>query len=196
MKKIMLVTAMVSTMAMAGGNVSPVIEVGTQNKDFYVGGALTAVQTYVNGDSDWFNDTLTTETGGGAQFQAGYTFYRNNAFTASVEGRVQKTFWNYGTDEFEFDGDTALLTYSVLAKPQYNFDDIGVYGLAGYGASRITDNGFKERQNGFVWGLGANYALTDEVELFADYVVNPAFEEDGFKDIENDVIAFGVNYRF
>ena len=194
----MIMMALVAsmTMAFAGGDIAPAVEVEVAPvaKNFYVGGALTAQQTYLNGTSDWFNDTITSETGYGAQAQVGYVFFRSGDFSTAIEGRVAKTLYGYGIDEFELDGDTALLTYSALIKPQYNFGEFGVYGLVGYGTSKVTDSGFSARANDVVWGGGANYALGDTWEVFADYTVNPAFED--VVNVENDVIAVGVNYKF
>ena len=192
------VTAAVAamTVAFAGGDVTPieVVEVTPAN-NFYVGGALTATQTYVNGESNWFSDTDSAETGYGFGAQAGYTFYRCGAFEAALEGRIQKTFWDYGIKGWE-DNSEELTTYSALIKPQYNFDEFGVYGLVGYGASKFEIGDFKVRENGLVYGAGAQYAINDSWAVFGDYTVNPAFEVEGFKDIENDVVAIGVNYKF
>jgi len=197
LKGILVALMATMTMAIAGGDIAPVVEVEVAPvaKNFYVGGALTAQQTYVKGESDWFNDTVLSETGYGAQAQIGYVFFRSGDFSTAIEGRVAKTLYNYGIDEFSFDGDTSLLTYSALIKPQYNFGEFGVYGLVGYGTSKLNDSGYTARKNDIVWGGGANYALGDTWEVFADYTVNPAF--DGVvEDVENDVIAVGVNYKF
>ena len=197
MTKFMVAAVAAMTVAFAGGDIAPIetpVEISAPAKNFYVGGGLTAVQTYVNGQADWFNDTITSETGYGAQAQVGYVFYRTGAFSSAIEGRVAKTFYGYGIDEFELDGDTALLTYSALIKPQYNFGDFGVYGLVGYGTSKVTDSGFSVRENDVVYGGGVNYLVTDSFEVFADYTVNPAFED--VVNVENDVMVVGVNYKF
>jgi len=198
LKTILVALMATMTMAMAGGNIVPVqtIEVAPVTKDFYVGGAITAVQTYENGSSNWFSDTLSSETGYGIQGQVGYVVYRSGDFSTAIEGRVGKTVGNYGMDEFDFDGDVSLLTYSALVKPQYNFGDFGVYALVGYGTSKFTDGDFTARENGLVWGGGAEYAINDTWAVFADYTVNPVFEDAGYPDIENDIMALGVNYKF
>jgi len=199
MKKLTLSLAAIfamGTFAVAGGDIAPVIEVAqpvvTAN-DFYVGGSITASQVYVNGQSDWFNDTVDAETGYGLGIVAGYTFYRADAFSASIEGRANGTLWEFGEDADDAD----ILSYSALIKPQYNVTpEIGLYGLAGYGASKLTVGDESIRENGFVYGAGVEYAFTDAVAVTLDYVVNPAFTEDGFEDVENDTISLGVNYRF
>jgi len=199
MKKIILALAAFTTLGFAGGNIAPIdapVAVIPTTNDFYVGGQLTAVQTYVNGQSDWFDDGLDAETGYGFGIQAGYVFYRTGDFSTAIEGRVSKTFWNYGMDGFQVDGSDSLLTYSLLLKPQYNFGDFGVYGLVGYGKSKFESGSFSVQDNDIVWGGGANYAINDTWEIFADYTVNPSFEEDAIEDIENDIIAIGVNYKF
>ena len=180
--------AVLATSAIAG----PAVEVVAPTKDFYIGGGIAAYTNYVDGQKDFFDDTADSEISGGLEAKAGYVFYRAGDFSAAIEGRVQDTMWSY----FPTDANVDLLTYSVLVKPQYNFGDFGVYALAGYGASKISDDYDSYRETGFVWGGGANYAVTDFVEVFVDYTVNPAFKEDGYEDIENDVIALGVNYKF
>ena len=133
----LMALAAMSTMAIAGGDVAEVVEVAqpVDTKDFYVGGAITGSQVYVNGQSDWFNDTVDAETGYGLGIVAGYTFYRADEFTASVEGRANGSLWEFGEDADDAD----ILSYSVLIKPQYNVtSEIGLYGLVGYGASKLT----------------------------------------------------------
>ena len=196
MKKFLMAIMLSATALFAGGDIAPVEQpIVTDIKPYYVGVGVTAVQTYVNGQSKWFTDNDMAETGGGLALNVGYVVYSADAFTASVEGRVNKTAWNYYSEDFNVDGDVSLLTYSALVKPQYNFGDFGVYGLVGYGTSKITDFGDSVRQNGLVYGGGASYDVTDTYAITLDYVVNPAFEfANG--DIENDVITLGVNYRF
>ena len=182
-----------STALMAGGDIAPITP-ATQvsaDKDFYVGVGVTAGQTYLDGDSNWFKDGKNAETGYGLQATVGYTFYRNGAFEAAVEGRVQDTMWAY----FDSDADADLLTYSALLKPEYNFGDTGVYALVGYGVSKFDSDYGSVRETGFVWGLGADYAITDTVAIYTDYVVNPDFKVDG-ESIKNDTVAIGVTYKF
>jgi opacity protein-like surface antigen len=187
-----------STMVMAGGDIAPIEEpkaVVTQDvaKDFYVGVGITGGQTYVDGESDWFNDTDYAETGYGVQLNVGYVAYRAADISVSIEGRVQGTVWDYFTSAEDAD----MLTYSVLLKPEYNFSDYGVYALAGYGTTKVSFGDDSIRENGFVWGVGAEYAINDTFGVYADYVVNPDFDDDEFYDsIKNDVVAIGVTYKF
>ncbi len=181
------------TIANAGGDIAPIEEpvVVTMEvtNDFYVGGALTAVQTYV--DSSWFDDTIDAKTGYGLGIQGGYVFYRGYDITVAAEARLGSTLWAYGW----YDAD--LLTYSALLKPQYNFGDFGIYGLAGYGVSDFNSDFGGDKSDGFVWGGGAAYAIDSTWSVFVDYTVNPEFR--GFlpnEDVKNDTIGLGFNYSF
>jgi len=184
-----IMAVMVST-AVAGGDIAPVEPVVEQPKNFYVGGALTASQVYDQGDSHWFNDTASAETGYGLGVQAGYVFFRTGDFSSAVEVRANRTFWSFADD---VDGE--VTSYGAFVKPEYSFGDYGVYGLVGYGQTRLTGTGFKQTENGFAYGGGVEYALTESFAVFVDYVVNPEIKETP-KDIENDTISIGVNYKF
>ena len=55
---------------------------------------------------------------------------------------------------------------ALFIKPQYPVtEEFTIYGLLGYGAveARLTD------ADGFQWGLGVKYMVTENVGIFADY---------------------------
>jgi hypothetical protein len=196
MIKFILATMAAAVVTMAGGNIAPVVAINEPqvevNKDFYVGAAITGVQTYCKGESSWFTDNDVAENGYGIQGQVGYIVYNTDKLSVALEGRAGVTLNSY----FPAAENADLLTYSALIKPQYNFKNIGAYALLGYGASDLESASVVRRETDIVYGAGINYAATETVSLFIDYIVNPAFSEDGFEDIENDVIALGVTYTF
>ena len=184
----LVATMTMSVMTFAGGDIAPVEEpaiAAPVTKDFYVGGHWTANQAFVDGDRSWFEDDDRLAYGLGGQ--VGYTFFRSGDFTTAVEGRVTYTFMG-DADGSEF------WTGDVMLKPGYAFGDFGVYALAGYTYTDFDiDNFGDDTVDGFVWGGGAQYAINDTVEVFADYTVRPEIIKDV---VNNEVITIGFNYKF
>jgi hypothetical protein len=192
MIKLLMATLVAMTMVFAGGNIVPtdakVAEIAPA-KNFYIGGAFTGVQTYLDGDSNWFSDDENAETGFGLRAQAGYVFYRVDAFSVAGEIDYGRTLWSYDLGD-----DSYLETAGIFLKPAYDFGGQSVYGKLGYGYANYDETGFSEDTDGFAWGLGYSYELTTTCEIFAEYTVYPEFDIED--DIENDVIAVGFNYKF
>ena len=200
------VMAIGTTGLVAGGDLAPVapvmeVEVVAPWTGFYVGGAVSANQTYLDGEADWFGTSYVNKTAYGLQGDAGYTFYNNGTFLISAEGRIGGSF--AGDDYVE------TSYWGVYAKPEVAFGAFGAYGLFGYGGVDMTDTENAElvdgraveyavtvNENGFSYGFGGSYAINDTVSVFADYVVLPQFDLLFDRSIENDVISAGVNYRF
>jgi len=197
MKKItmsLLAIAAMSTALVAGGDIAPVIEVAqpVAEKNFYVGGGITANTIYLDGQKDYFDDQIDSEIAGGLEIKAGYVFYRADAVTVAVEAQAGRTFWGFEVDN----DDVYSYDYAAFIKPAYSFGDFGVYGLVGFAKSAVTDGDVTIQENGFAYGVGATYTVVEDVELYVDYTMLPAFTEDGFADINNDKIAFGATYSF
>ena len=198
MKKILVAAIAAMTMgasAFAGGDIAPIVvqEPVDTAKNFYVGVGITGLTTYVDGEKDFTNDTENSEISGGLEVKAGYVFYRTGAVSVAVEAQAGRSVWGFGVED-----NTDLYTYDYAAfvKPAYAIGDASIYALLGYAKSGITDGDFTIQENGFAYGLGAEYAFTDTVAVYVDYTMLPAFTEDGSEDINNDKVALGVNYRF
>jgi len=210
-----LVTVLaMSTFVMAGGDIAPVEEpvvvvpeVIESTGAFYIGAAYGLLSADAEETFPGGNLTYDTESNDYSQFmlQAGYKF---NDYVA-VEGR----YW-IGMDDNSWDnvwdnhgGLTAELdTWGLYVKPMYpvteNFD---IYALLGYASSdyEISGAGYTWNQDafdGFSWGLGADYAFTDSVSVFVDYV---ALYDDTYVnnagnnvDFTIDSWNFGVTYTF
>ncbi len=175
----LIAAGVLATAVTAGGNVERIEVVGTQPwTGLYLGGAVQATQTYIDGESDWFGTSDVNKVAYGVQGDIGYTFFNNGDFAASVEGRVGASV-----------GDYAVETTYVAAyiKPEVIFGDFSVYGLLGYGALDYTD----ANVNDYTYGGGFQYAVTEQISAFADYVVLPAFG-----DVESDIVSMGINYKF
>ena len=165
-----------SSFAVAGGDIAPVEEpmvVEVDNSAFYIGVG------YGYFDQNMDNNGITgvnveTETDN-VLLQAGYQF---NEYIA-VEGR----YWigvgdaTYSSNQNAFSGDVSgdYSSWGIYVKPMYPVTDaFNIYALLGYASTSLDAD-----QNGanwdwdtdeFSWGLGAEYGITENVFIFADYV--------------------------
>jgi opacity protein-like surface antigen len=148
------------------------------------------------------NDFNTAEvTDNPLMLQAGYQYNRYIA----VEGR-----YNFGVNtDYDpgstsnplqvYDGDVS--SWGIYVKPMYPIGDFNIYALLGYGEVMLDDilNG-DAVDGGFQWGLGASYAVTENISVFADYV--SLYNDTGFDwviqntDIDVDTWTVGVSYKF
>ena len=189
--------AALSTALMAGPAVEVVTPVPALN-GFYVGGAYSYLDseiTLVNSDLD-IESEITNNAG---MILAGYNF---NEYIA-VEGRY--TFMASGDATVagykvaDVDGDT----WAIYAKPQYNVTpEFKVYGLLGYASTSMTDDaGVTADVDGLSYGLGGAYAVTRNVEIFADWTKlnDDEYTVDGAsygRNLNTDAYSIGVNYKF
>ncbi len=194
-----------TAVAVAGGDYKKVkepvpVEV-IDNSSFYVGigyGFGTASAT--DGGYNDFGHTITVldeQTMDNITFQAGYNI---NEFVA-VEGR-----YNYGIDQdIGYGTDISLDTFAVYVKPQYPITpEVSVYGLLGYAWNTGYQTGEADYDfDGFAYGVGAKYAVAENVEVFADYTSvyddNDILEYDTFTiDSDREVynVTVGVTYKF
>lgn len=221
-----------SAFAIAGGDIAPVepiietYEVPVMNDSgFYVGLAYG----YADISDDYIGSTeqLTTapllsygkheDNFNTYMLQAGYKF---NQYLA-VEGR----FWDSvgdgdWTDRYTLpDGSVVnneetcsnFTAWGIYVKPMYPVtEEFDVYALLGYGNVDLsTDFGHDTKfldmdEDGFQWGLGASYELTDNLAVFVDYVNlyndNSAAIIEGTYTERHDysiyTVNVGVTYRF
>jgi len=196
MKKVrlsMIAAFAMSTFAVAGGDIAPlepaitVPEVAESTGSFYVGLGYS----YMNMNIDSYNDSELTgseilpeedHNGDAVLLLAGYNF--NQYF--GVEARYAGL-----TD--------CLENYGIYAKPMYPVGDLAIYGLLGYGETTY-DNGTSRSESGFQWGLGANYAVTENIGVFVDYT--SLYNDSGFDghltgvDFMVDSVNVGMTYKF
>ena len=209
----MAVVAM-SSLGVAGGNVSPIpvpVVVEEDFSGFYLGGTIVYQRTYAD-NSTWFGKIDSQDETGALGLVAGYDF---NEYVA-IEGR-------FATSLFEEDY-AEVTTYSIFVKPQYPVtEEFKIYALLGFGNVTVdaTDAGGSYfgavpsivgntlmDESGFQWGLGVSYAVTEEIGVFFDYV---AFASDAevdptplyaygpaarYTEMSNDALTLGVTYKF
>ncbi len=200
------ILSLVSIMALsglsyAGGSIAPVIdepivvpELVASNSAFYVG--LGFGQSTINDDttSEEFSST-------NFMIQAGYQY---NQYIA-IEGRYGFGFdtdYDQGNTNGMTDYDGDIENWGIYLKPMYPItEEFDIYALLGYGGVALTDiAGGDAYESGFQWGLGAQYAVTESISVFADYV--KLYDDTGLDyralldDIDSDTWTIGVSYKF
>lgn len=201
MKRIVLsvcAVAGLSSLGFAGGGmkdvepaIEPVVEIPAEEKNFYIGLGFAWLSTGT-GAIDFFNNHSARDRTGNLLVLAGYEF---NQYLA-VEGRYS----TYIVDEDSVNSDT----WGIYAKPLYPVnEDWNLYALLGFGGMTVDGvNGADHDidDSGFQWGLGVNYAYSEDITLFADFI-SIANDMGGTwngtaTDIDTDAITAGVTYNF
>jgi len=210
MKKIvysMVAVAALSSVVFAGGdfgkNVEPAVmipvvmePVPVDESGFYVGLGLSGTAT-TDGTPNIFDVKARQDRTGDVTLLAGYDF---NQYMA-VEARYMDSF----TQEDVLERNS----WGIYVKPQYPINEkFNVYALLGYGgmtADSITPDPVSVDDEGFQWGLGANYSLVEYVNnlsLFVDYVrIANDMDADVFLStvdttVNADTLTVGVTYKF
>lgn len=186
---------LLTNLAMAGGDIDPqepqitlpeIMDDPMTDNYFYTGLAYS----YMKMNDDTRDKKV---TGNAITALAGYKFHQYFA----VEGRYTATLGDLRANNTDNNWDMSNI--ALYLKPQYAFNQVTLYGLLGYG--QVTfDDGSSHSEDGFQWGIGANFAATDTVDVFVDYT--RLYDENGFDDIlgNNDIavdsINVGVSYNF
>ena len=199
-----LAVAVMSNFGFAGGDFTAeeagAMAAAEEVLPYYVGLGLTAASTRDSDVSLSFTDDKNgQDRTGDISVLAGYKF---NPYVA-VEGRYTTSF--YDEDYLTRD------SWGLYVKPQYPVtEEFTVYTLLGYGGLNVDSDGssyYIENRNdvddsGFQWGLGASYALTYNVSIFADYI-NIANDMDAdmfmgslLAEVDSDTVTAGVTYSF
>ncbi len=219
MKKLTLSLAAIlamSAFAVAGGDIAPVEPVVEEpivesTGQFYLGIGYgyfdqtmddipTAHYGLVNIEAETDNVLL----------QAGYQF---NEYIA-VEGRywigIGDATWTASQNYLGVSGDLSgdYSSWGIYVKPMYPVtDSFNVYALLGYASTSLDADENPELYwdtDEFSWGLGAEFGVTDNVFIFADYVNLGAPDDFTWdptgetKDVDGDLYTFnvGVTYKF
>lgn len=189
-----------SGLAYAGGDmtkvVEPIVEIPeVEVNPFYAGLGLGEVSV----NNDITDEEISATT---LMLQVGYQV---NEYLA-IEGRYS---FGLGDSDYDagnltnvanvYDGDVS--TWGVYVKPMYPIGEFSLYALLGYGEVML-DNlaGGDAVEGGFQWGVGASYAFTEEISLFADYI--SLYDDTGFdyraqtSDVDADAWTVGLSYNF
>ena len=159
---VMVIMAM-GVFAVAGGDIEPVPPAAAPIVEDYSSFYAGVGYSYVDADIDG------TEKGNAYSLIAGYNY---NQYIA-IEGRYIDTVgdMDVSNDQSSLDHpdgsyERQVTSIAIYIKPQYPItEEFSIYGLLGYGTidARLTDS------DGFQWGLGAKYMLTESVGVFIDY---------------------------
>jgi opacity protein-like surface antigen len=217
MKKLNLSLAAIfamGTFAVAGGDIAPVEPVVEEpvvvesTGAFYLGiGYGYFDQSMDNINNEGLDIEADTNN---VLLQAGYQF---NEYIA-IEGRywigVGDATWSSNLSRFNVDLSGDYSSWGIYVKPMYPVtDSFNIYALLGYASTSLDADGenYKELYwdtDEFSWGIGAEFGVTDNVFIFADYV-NLGYPDDvtwdptgeNF-DVDGDLYTFnvGVTYKF
>ncbi len=209
----MAAVAAATTMVMAGGDIVPVevmeVEVVPSKTGIYVGGAYGMVNAEYS--ETGYGYTISEDNDyDSIMVQAGWDYNQYIGVVGKYWFGLTNTV-DYAEQGYVYSVDKSVDTLGIYVQPQYSFDAVKVYGLLGYAWSTGTTEGHignlnvtaDEDFDGFSYGLGAAYAFTDSISVFAEYVnqyddVTNYF--DGYENIEIekklDVVNIGVNYNF
>ena len=225
MKKISF--SLVSVLALggvsfAGGNIAPVVPIEEPVAEapvivsanaFYVGlgySYLSSNRTAVlNKPTDPQNGEVVKDTDSNANnilLQVGYQF--NQYF--ALEGRYTVSVGDFSLTHnhkngLEEDADIDLSNIALYLKPIYPIGNLSIYGLLGYGKVEREFNQEPHHSwdgSGFQWGAGLQYAVMENLSIFADYTL--WYDEDGeahdrlprLLDTDFSVMSVGLTYKF
>jgi opacity protein-like surface antigen len=189
--------------AVAGGDIAPVQEpvvevpeVASWSPTFYVGAAYVMVDGEVDGLTP---NTIDVEANN-------YAVAAGMVLTPwlAVEGRYSNSMDDLEIDGEAIDGGEAEVA-AIFLKPMYAIADTGLvaYGLLGYANVSIDDDlGNYMDDDGLAYGVGAAYAVTPNVLVFADWtrLYDDTVEDSSAgldsADVVVDTINVGAAYIF
>ena len=211
--------------AFAGGDIAPVepevtvpevVEAAPFPGAFYVGLGYSYMNANIDSHSWTDSEELSASTlvlaemipeadlsANSVLFLAGYKY---NQYLG-LEAR-----YTMNVGDLDYDGDDAaemedgdMSNIGIYVKGMYPvMEALDVYALLGYGQVTIdTELTGDLSESGFQWGLGASYAVTENIGVFADYT--RLYDDEGFDgdidgvpgvDVMVDSINVGVTYTF
>lgn len=161
-----------------------------QQNDFYAGLALSALSARKSGSFTSENDGQ--DRLGNITLLAGYNIHPNVA----IEGRY--------TTSFTAEDVAKMSGLSIFLKPQYALsEELSVYGLLGFGKVSLDNatahSNVNVDETGFQWGIGASYAVTEELNVFIDYTslgnnMDGTYLNANSADVS--AVTVGVSYKF
>jgi opacity protein-like surface antigen len=174
---------------------SDIVRTNKATQGFYAGLGLGKMQL----DDDYTEEFFRTYP---IMFQLGYGINQYLAIEARYT-RSKKVSYDGGktpnpdTNDFP----TTFTNLSTYLKLMYPYKEISSYILLGYGQTMLTDiKGSDRTEEGFQWGVGAIYRVTENVGIFADYT--SLYNGKGFdgraknRSVNADSVMIGVTYAF
>jgi len=213
----LLASAVMGTFAVAGGNeavakpaVAEIPQAENTTSAFYAGlgyGYFKQKNDDITYNSqDLWSIEIETDN---ILFQAGYQY---NQYVA-VEARYWMGIGDAtitGLDGTSSDESGDYASWGIYLKPMYPVTErFNIYAMLGYASTSLeSDSGAYWDTDGFSWGAGAEFGVTEHVFIFADYVnlMTPdSFDLHAPKygvipdiDMDGDLYTFnlGVTYKF
>ncbi|MDX8352121.1 porin family protein [Cognatiyoonia sp. IB215182] len=110
-------------------------------------------------------------------------------------------------DDFEAtnqDGETSVADFTLIdlkARAGYDLGDALVYGTAGLSQINISGGDVADDQDdtaeGFNFGIGADYQVSEQITLGAEYLARRVvFEDEVDTDVTADTFSFRAAFRF
>lgn len=158
----------------------PTKETTSSSSSAYIG--IGGVVAQYDTNCKCSNSTLSgTDKTGGFIAKAGYEF---NQYIG-IEARGIKTMIKEDGGEIEHVG--------VFLKPSYPVsENTSIYGLVGWAKTETSGTLRKTDVDGLAFGAGLDYAVAENVSLFADY--ERLFQESDAPSL--DAVSMGANYKF
>ena len=176
--------------------VSKVTPIVTQISHYYIGMGVGNKQMEDEQTDETFESTDITLLAG----------YRYNTYIGA-EVRYSKELsdveYNHGnTNNSDIDDyDSSFESIGTYLKLSYPIKSFSAYGLLGYAYTTMDNlSGDSRSADGFSWGIGTNYQINSNWNIFVDYIV--LYDDTGFDgramndDITIDTFTLGVNYAF
>ena len=153
----------------------------------YIAGGLTGIAAREQHDdsANLFSEEYHQDRQVGFTGRLGYDFM--NYLGAELRG-------TYGITPTDNKSDTKFKQVGVYLKPNYDFNNINLYGLLGYAKANMNDwNHLGSTETGFSYGAGLGYQLPNsKVSVFSD-VLNYLTEDDSMSQWGMTV---GASYQF
>lgn len=188
----------VATFAQAGGLAEPLTEAapapvtfapppaptGRDWTGFYAGGSLGYGDVSVDGvDGDFTGATF-----------GGHVGYNYDLGSIVVGGELEAA----GTNDFTLDGGDLELDNVLRAKVRAGYDagTFLPYVTAGYAQATVGTAADDLEDDGFFYGVGVDYALSDTITVGGEYLRHEFEDFDNVADIDVDTFALRVSYNF
>lgn len=187
-----------SGLVFAGGDIVPVepqvvLPVVVNNSAYYLG--IGIANGVVN--DDFTNEEFSSNA---LMLQAGYQYNEYIAFEGRYAFGLSMDYDPGMIDGLSSDYDGDFSNWGLYVKPMYPIGDFNLYALLGYGGVMLEDLvGGDAYEDGFQWGVGTSYAISEQVSVFVDYV--SLYDDKGFDyrakldDVDSSVLTFGLTYK-
>ncbi len=196
MKKFFLAVLAATVTIMAGASIAPIEPkpIPEPCVEFVPSTYIGISGNFGAVDLSNINTLVLSEDNVGLQGQIGYNWFGTEYARLAVEARLG----GISFDSLDVTYLTGYLKPEILVNKA-----LGIYGLVGYGVtdisvSRPISGGtltYDVDVDDFTYGAGIRYTYSTEIDIVADYVVLPNFQE-GNTNIDADLLTIGINYNF